>query len=131
MSLNQPLAAAADLYTTVRNLRTKATFFGFLPPHGRRLAAGEELSFIGSIQERLYTNGVLRNQKRKSLEAALDQDTGSPAKMAIVKTPAVILFDDTRDESKKLNLANGSFATADPSFAKYSQSLDDELFAGL
>jgi len=114
MAINAPVAATECLYSTVRNISTAEKFFGFLPPHGRRLACGEELSFFEDIQSWLYRN-TPNERGRRSFEAALTDSV-----LVLVKTPAVHLFDPTRDETKILTLDNGSFIAADPCWGAYS-----------
>ena len=118
MSINAPNAATECLYSTVRNISSAEKFFGFLPPHGRRLACGEELSIWGDIQHYLarYTPN---DRGRRSLEEALAGDT--PV-MVLVKSPAPHLFDETLDETQILTLDNGTFVAADPCWGAYSSS---------
>ena len=119
MSINTPNAATDCLYTTVRNIASSEKYFGFLPPHGRRLACGEELSFWGDIQH--YLARYTPNERaRRSLEEALAGDNKA---IAIVKSPAVHLFDETLDQTQILVLDNGTLATADPCWGSYSSSL--------
>jgi len=122
MAINAPNAATECLYTSVRNIAPTEKFFGFLPPHGRRLACGEELSFWGTIQSWL-TRFTPNERGRRSLEEAL---AGENPAIAIVKSPAVHLFDETLDETKILTLDGGNFAAADPCWGAYSSSLTHE-----
>jgi len=50
MSINAPRSETECLYSTLRNVAPTEKFFGFLPPHGRRLACGEEITVWGVIQ---------------------------------------------------------------------------------
>jgi len=119
MAINSPNAATECLYSTVRNISSTEKFFGFLPPHGRRLACGEELSIWGDIQH--YLAKYTPNERgRRSLESAL---TGDSPVMALVNSPAVHLFDSTLDQTQILTLDNGAFAAADPCWNAYSSSL--------
>jgi hypothetical protein len=114
MAFDAPNAQTACLCTTVRNVDSKEHFFGFLPPHGRRLAAGEELSFPGDIFQHIFR--YTPNQRaRRSLEAALRDGV-----MVIVNTPAVHVYDETLDNTKVLVLNAGSLAVADPCWGSYS-----------
>jgi len=118
MAINTPNAATECLYSTVRNIALTEKFFGFLPPHGRRLACGEELSFWGDIQH--YLAKYTPNERgRRSLEEAIAGD--SPV-MVLVKSPAVHLYDETLDDTQILTLDNGAFAAADPCWGSYSSS---------
>jgi hypothetical protein len=119
MALFQTPDAAASMYSTVRNVDSAEKYFGFLPPHGRRLASGEEITVWGDIQHHL-TKLTPNNRAKRSLESALDTSDG--AALALVASPAVHLYDETLDETKILTLDNGSFAAADPSWGAYSSS---------
>jgi len=114
MAINEANPATACLYSTVRNIAASEKFYGFLPPHGKRMACGEELAVWGDIQHWL-TRFTPNERERRSLEYALDNDY-----LVVVNTPAVHLFDDTLDETKILTLDNGSFAAADPCWGAYS-----------
>jgi len=115
MALNEANPLTTCLYSTVRNIDTTERFFGFLPPHGRRLACGEELSVWGDIQHWL-TRFTPNERARRSLEEALTTN----AALAIANTPSVHLYDDTLDETQILTLDNASFAAADPCWGAYS-----------
>ena len=120
MAINAPNAATDCLYSTVRNLLSREAYFGFLPQHGKRLAAGEEITVWGDVQHHL-TKLTPNERGRRSLEASID-DSNNDAKLALVKSPAVHLADLTTDETKILTLDNGSFAAADPCWGSYSSS---------
>jgi hypothetical protein len=118
MAINAPNAATECLYSTFRNISSAEKFFGFLPPHGRRLACGEEISIFGDIQS--WINKYTPNERaRRSLEEAL---AGANPVIALVKSPAAHLFDAALDETKILTLDSGSFVAADPCWGAYSSS---------
>jgi hypothetical protein len=100
----------ADLYTTVVNLEATQQTFSFLPPHGRTLAAGEEVELLGDLVSVL---GSARNgaRKLKALEAALES-----GKLGIRKSPAHYLFDQTTGATKVLALDNSDLGAEDPSW---------------
>lgn len=102
------------LYSTIRNLCSTEKYLGFVPPHGRRLDAGESLSFWGNIQDWLNRN-TPNDRARHSLEAAL-----VAGKVAIVKTPAVFVVDSTWHETQMLAARAGVFITTDPCWGAYS-----------
>jgi len=131
MALLTTPAAVACLYTTVRNIDQAEKYFGFLPPHGRRLACGEELSFFGEISERLMNWGTPNERAKRSLEVALAGDATYSQVLVIKKTPSVHLYDTTLDETKILDLDNATLAAADPCWGQYSSSslLCDEVVA--
>ena len=119
MALFEPNEATACLYSTVRNVATTEKFFGFLPPHGRRLACGEELSVWGHLQNWL-TRFTPNDRARRSLEVALTNTLAVPNVLALVNTPAVHLYDPTLDNTKILELDNATLAVADPCWGAYS-----------
>lgn len=119
MALLAQTAGAECLYSTVRNIALTEKFFGFLPPHGRRLACGEELTVFGEVKD--YLQRFTPNERAKrSLEVALAGDATYSKVLALVKTPAVHLFDDTLDETRILTLVNGAAVYADPCWGSYS-----------
>jgi hypothetical protein len=116
--INEPNAATECLYTTVRNIDTETHFFGFLPPHGRRLECGEAFSFWGDIQSWIWNN--LPNERaRRSFEEAL---AGDNPVLVLVKSPAPHLFDHTNDETQILDLDGGTLAAVDPCWGTYQSS---------
>ena len=118
MALLEPLAATTCLWTTVRCIAAAEKFFGFLAPHGRRLACGEELNQWGDLQS--WTNRFTPNERaRRSLEECLG---GSDPQLVLVKTPAVHLYDETLDNTKILDLDNGTFAAIDPCWGAYDSN---------
>jgi len=119
MTLLATPAATACLYSTVRNIALTEKFFGFLPPHGRRMACGEEITVWGDIQHWL-TRFTPNDRAKRSLEVALAGDGTYDAALAIVSTPSVHLFDGTIDETRILTLDNGSAVFADPCWGAYS-----------
>ena len=86
------------LYTTVKNISGASMHFGFLPPHGVTLAEDAELSLPGDLTTRLASqhNGA---RQFAALETALTDGL-----VSIIKTPAVIMYDPTAENSKQLAL---------------------------
>jgi len=119
MSLLQTPAAVECLYSTVRNIALTEKFFGFLPPHGRRLACGEELTVWGDIQHWL-TRFTPNDRARRSLQTALAGDGTYSATLALVKTPSVHLFDAALDNTRIITLNTNSLVLADPCWGAYS-----------
>jgi hypothetical protein len=68
-----PATEMAGVYTTVTNITSNTLVFGFLPPHGKSLTAGESVVIPGDLKAQLLTGGG-RVHKRKydALEAAID-----------------------------------------------------------
>lgn len=119
MALLATPTAVECLYSTVRNIALSEKFFGFLPPHGRRLACGEEMTVWGDIQHWL-TRFTPNDRARRSLQVALAGDSTYSATLALVHTPAVHLYDTVQDETKILTLNNSTFIMADPCWGSYS-----------
>jgi len=101
------------LYSTVKNTSGGSKRFGFLPPHGRVLAADEEFTVFGDIRQAVFgARGPERSVARRDImafEAAMGRGD-----IQIVQTPSPILQDLTLGTSKQLSLDNGSLAVADP-----------------
>jgi hypothetical protein len=116
--INEPNAATECLYTTVRNISATTLFFGFLPPHGKRLACGEAFSFWGDIQSWVWNN-LPNERERRSFEEAL---AGTNPVLVIVQTPAMHLFDPTLDQTQIISLDNDTLAPADPCWGTYQSS---------
>ncbi len=102
--------------TTVRNMSGKAAVFGFLPPHGKKLEAGEEYTFFGSIENHL--SRITSGRKRAGFTAAVQSGD-----LVVVSGPTPILYDATLDVSKTIKLDNDTFSTTDPFGVGYSSSL--------
>ncbi len=113
-----PLHNARCLYTTIRNISEKTLFFGFLPPHGKKLAPGEEIVIPGDIQS-YFNRQTHHGRHQRSFENALAGD--SPV-IALEETPSVHLFDSVLDRTKILDLANGSLIARDPCWGSYTSA---------
>ena len=104
------------LQTKVRNMSGNEAFFGFLPPHGKRLASGEEYTFFGSPEALLAS--VTKKRQRTALQNAL-----TTGKVVLVSTPAVHAYDATLDVTKILGVTNGSVTVSEPCWGAYSSSI--------
>jgi len=103
--------SVACLFTSVTNTSGGELYFGFLPPHGRRLAANDQIYFFGDIQD--WINRYATNYKvRQAIETAI-----SNGDLRIDHTPAVVVSDGPGDSGKyhkQIVLeGNGCLATAD------------------
>ena len=97
------------LYSTVKNASGGRKKFGFLPPHGRELAADEELTVFGSILEAVTRNQRVTSRRNiQALERAVDAGD-----LIIINTPNPILQDIDTDDIKMLQLDGGSLAAVD------------------
>jgi hypothetical protein len=110
------MADSNCLQTKVRNMSGKEAFFGFLPPHGKRLSSGEEYTFFGSPEALLAS--VTKKRQRTAMQNALVS-----GKVVIVSTPAVHAYDATRDVTKTIGVTNGSVTVSDPCWGDYSSSI--------
>lgn len=94
------------LETRVRNATGKSAFFGYLPPHGRRLAAGEVFhtnvpftTLLGSITKKRQRDAFLRDIKSGDLR--------------LLATPSPVIYDSATEEGKTLTVTNGTVGSAD------------------
>lgn len=98
------------LYSTVKNTSGGRKKFGFLPPHGRELAANEEFTVFGDIKQALIR--FERTEARRNIiafERALQRGD-----LEIISTPNPILEDQdagTGHPSKMLRLYGGTLGT--------------------
>ena len=82
MAANTPVDC---LYTTVMNpSTTEERTFSFLPPHGRKMLPGEQLTVAGNLVDRLASKTSSR--QFQAMERAL-----AGGFIVIVSTPAVFL----------------------------------------
>lgn len=106
------------LQTKVRNMSGKEAFFGFLPPHGKRLASGEEYSYFGGV-DTLYSS-ITKKRHRTALQNAVNN-----GKIVIVQTPTPHYYDATLDVTKILAVQNSVVNDVDPCWGDYSSSITD------
>lgn len=108
------------LYSTVKNTSGQAKFFGFLPPHGKKLAAAEEYSVFGSILEAVvrHHRATDRRQQQGLAQALNNGD------ITLVKTPAPFLQDTVTSLVKIIQLTSGSLVVADPCFTASDSESD-------
>ncbi len=94
----------AGLFSVVRNTAGRAMNFSFLPPHGRRMAANEEVAFYGDIREMVVRPSRFGSVRQmRALRVALDNEL-----LAIVSTPAQVNYDVTLDTTALLTVDNGA-----------------------
>lgn len=111
------------LYSTVRNTSGRRMTFGFLPPHGRSLAPGEEFTVFGDIKQAVIR--MERTEGRRNIIAF--EKCLIRGDLEIINTPAVVLEDDSNPGSTKtLRLRNGVLGTQDPCW-NVSSSLEPSL----
>lgn len=102
--------------TKVRNMSGKTAFFGFLYPHGKKLTAGQEYTFFGSIESSL--SKVTSKRKRDAFKRAIDS-----GKLVIVSSPSPFIYDAELDVTKSVGINNGSVTIIDPCGLAYSSSI--------
>lgn len=98
------------LYTTVMNTSGREAVFSFIPPHGRRMAADEQLTVAGNMVDRLAKQTSNRNFK--ALERALDSGA-----LTIVSTPTVFVYDADDDTTHGVGIAGGALGEVDACWA--------------
>jgi hypothetical protein len=106
------------LYSTVRNTSGGRKKFGFLPPHGRELAANEEFTVFGNVQESVIRmERVTSRRNIQAFEAAISRED-----LLIVNTPSPI-FEDRNGHSKMLHLDGaGNLSVTDPCWQSTSDN---------
>jgi hypothetical protein len=103
--------STACLFSTVKNISGGSRTFGFLPPHGRKLAANEEFSVFGNILEAIQT-GIDRNASRRNITAF--QSALANGTLEIIKTPNPILLNGVgQSKMVRIDRAN-NLSLSDP-----------------
>jgi hypothetical protein len=102
--------AVACLYTTVVSLADIEAPFGFVPPHGKRLAPGEQITVRGNLVDQIAKDA----RKSRGLERAL-----AAGVFAIISTPAQHIVDATTGVVRQLHLAGGTLGVVDPCWGAY------------
>ena len=97
------------LVTTLQNTSGKELFFGFLPPHGVRLIAGEEINVFGDIKEAVNRGDRFGSRSMQALLDALDRGD-----ITILSTPLPIAWDDTDGDAQVMGVANSVLVLSDP-----------------
>ena len=103
------------LYTIVKNTSGVAKTFGFLPPHGRRLAANATKMVQGDIRVAVANGcggpgGNARNLL--ALEKALDDGD-----LTIISSPSPVLCDTVTGASVILKVTSGTLGVEAPDYA--------------
>ena len=101
------------LLTTFKNSSAGPLFFGFLPPHGRTLAANEEVSEFGQPAE-IVCQGDRLGKKRQ-----LDSFLGCIAdgSLQVTSLPSLILKDTLSPHNPKMvTLSSGVLGIHDPCY---------------
>jgi hypothetical protein len=100
------------LYSTVKNTSGGRKKFGFLPPHGRELASGEEFTLFGHVTEAMIR--FERTEARRNIVAL--ENALRRGDLEILDTPAPLLQDYGGDtvHAKMLKLQGGTLSLVDP-----------------
>ncbi len=99
------------LYSTVKNTSGGRKKFGFLPPHGRELAANEEFTVYGDVREAIIR--FERTEARRSIIAF--ENAIERRDITIISTPNPILEDHMApNASKMIRLNGGVLGVVDP-----------------
>ena len=101
------------LYSTVKNTSGVTKVFGFLPPHGRTLADGEEFTVFGDIRQGLGGNQGPERSVQRRLNSAFEAAVES-GDLEIVSTPNPIFQDLDSGVTQMLQLEDGSISAVDP-----------------
>lgn len=95
------------LYSTIRNTSGQAKVFGFLPPHGRKLAINEEFTIFGGVQESVIRmDRVTSRRNIQALEQAIARGD-----IVIVQTPAPLF--EANGVTKMLKMTDGNAIIVD------------------
>jgi len=111
-----------SLYSTFKNTSGGTKKFGFLPPHGRELAADEEFTVFGNLVEAMtrFERATDRRHHQAFIAAIENGD------ITVIQTPSPTLLDITTGDTKQIELDNGSLTVVDPSWdPSFSDSLED------
>lgn len=100
------------LNSTVKNTSGVRKTFGFLPPHGRSLAAGEEFTVFGDIKQAVIRHD--RGEAKRSIVAL--EKALTKGYLKIISTPPPIFTDDANPGAtpKMMRLHNGTLGVVDP-----------------
>jgi hypothetical protein len=101
-------------YTVVQNVSGKQVDCTFLPPHGRILEAGEQISVPGDIWDFL----AHRRTKFLGLERAL-----AAGVLVVISSPPQHMLDLVTNLVKVPKLTNGTLGIADPCWGSYSSDI--------
>ena len=87
--------------TVLRNTSGASRYFGYIPPHGRTLANGDDVQFQGDIYEILGRPGY-----KLALTSFLNDITAK--RIEVLQTPTVVAWDATAGKAAELIVDNGS-----------------------
>lgn len=101
-----------NLLTVVRNTSGGTRKFSFLPPHGRELAANEEVSYTGDLGAAISRGD--HNANKRNLDALLASvDAGD---LIVVRTPNPIFYDEFTSNVRTLRVQANVLSLTEPSW---------------
>lgn len=104
------------LFSTIKNTSGKAMRFGFLPPHGQKLAIGAEFTVFGDVSESVIRGDRVTSKRNiDAFEAAIGRGD-----LQILKTPNPVLQDLQTGHTKMVVFKNGNIGLSDPCFTSAS-----------
>ena len=103
----------ASLYTVAKNVSGAARYFSYLGAHGVELANNAQVSEPGCLVTRLAAEAHMRGGGGRRKFTALENDLANE-RLAIIRGPALHLYDETDEVTKQLALDNATLGTVDP-----------------
>jgi len=103
-------------YTTVQCMTPHPRTFAFLGKHGKRLNPYQQYTVPGDL-------GTVLASKARTVHFKAFEHAVAAGDLALVSTPAVHLYDATKDVTKVLSLNNTSLGSADACWGAFSSSL--------
>jgi hypothetical protein len=103
------------MVSTIKNITNYTMFFGFIPPHGKKLAPGQEAQVYGSIWD--MWNAWRGTQKRQwdSFCNCLAQGI-----IALVRTPKDHFWDSGDGDVNILDVHSNAVAVINPCWGAYT-----------
>lgn len=92
--------------TILKNASGVARYFGFLPPYGRNLAIGEEISVSAGV---LAGSSVSDRRRQAALQKAINDGI-----ITVKESPALVLFDTTNEVSRVVAIDNNTYGSVTP-----------------
>jgi hypothetical protein len=92
--------------TILKNASGAARYYGFLPPYGRELADGAEISVPAGV---LAGSSVSDRRRQAALQKAIND-----GHITVKESPAVVLFDTTAQASRVVAIDNNTYGSVTP-----------------
>jgi hypothetical protein len=104
--ISNPTPVQYSLYSTVINSSGAEAIFSFIPPHGKRLAANEQITVAGNIIDRLAVK--TSNRQFQAMERAI-----AAGLLTILYTPGQFVYDGTA-KIQMVGVKAGALGMVDP-----------------